>query len=98
MGRRRKEDETKTIFCNGAVAPTLNKNEDTLTKMSVEARNQHMSYGQLQAKNYASRTDFSVKAVLGDELKTIKERLREKEEAEKSTKKTKKKKDNKGAS
>ena len=92
MGRRRKEDEAKTIFCNSAVTPALNRNEDTLAKMSVEARNQHMSYGQLQAKNYASRTDFSVKAVLGDELKTIKERLREKEEAEKSAKNTTKRK------
>ena len=90
MGRRKKEQiMDDMIVSNGMLAPAPRK-DDNLAKMSVEARKQHMSYGQLQAKKYASQIDFTIGYMLQDQLKTIRERLQEKEEGESSKNKPEK--------
>lgn len=87
MGRRKKEDTTDMIYCNGSLAPAPQRDIDNLAQMSIEARNKHMSYGQLQAQKFSEQIDFSIGVTLKDQLKTVREILEEKEEAAKTDRK-----------
>ena len=84
MGRRRKEDIINNAdLTMGGVFPIKPVKNDKLEQMNQQARERHKSYGQLQAELYSGQIEFTY---AGNELKTVRERLRKKKLAENAAK------------
>ena len=92
MGRRKKSDipegntpEEALYTAIFGQKPKEQKKLDRIEEMNKEARQSHLTYGQLQAQKLSSQIEFSNRYVINDGLKTVRERMQEKaaiEEAE----------------